>query len=187
MSNPFLPWLPMYGPGAVPERPWWQLCTRGGVTLDTYPAQYPWQAVRDGRAIALGYAGAASARGLITPAIVEEIDRIDTEHPLPVPPPMPTQVWCWSPTEMATVVDIHEGRPVWNGGIPPAPYQRAAERARRGRWEDDRRRARMATGADKILFAASSVITLDDYAWPPPGAILVAGPLAPWAPAGWAP
>ena len=33
--NPFLPWLPMYAPGAVPERPWWRaLDVRGYVRVD---------------------------------------------------------------------------------------------------------------------------------------------------------
>jgi len=93
----------------------------------------------------------------------ENLSAIDREHPLPAPPPRCGQVW------------------VWPDGLEPG-------------------RAEMVTG-HFVCVAGTTTITTDEFCystgggdedsgcrdWPPSGAVLVAGPGAPWAPPEWEP
>lgn len=142
MSNPFLPWLPMYAPGSVPERPWWRENEAfEHVRIGGGPF------VRGG----IVYAGVVVCAG---GALLETLTRLDAEHPLPAPPPMAGQVWCdRGPGGEAVQFTIH------------------------------------------AVIGGQPVVVVDDtgptpVAWPPAGAVLVAGPTpwgrdVPWAPAGW--
>jgi hypothetical protein len=105
----------------------------------------------------------AAAMAVSVLEIAEEIDR---EHPLPVPPPKCGQVWVW-PTGFAATVQAVDP----TGLIDP-------EGARRG----------------GVVWPCTTPVTLPaapyacgwsaTSAWPPAGAVLVAGPGAPWAPMG---
>ena len=175
----FDPWLPMYREGMVPERPWWRAAAQGSVRCDGRVAA-PWAMTPH------------ELRARTREEMLAEIDRIDAEHPLPVPPAMPGQVWAWSATEMAAVVGIREGRPIWGAGTPPKPVQESARRSAAERQEERRRQARMATRFDDVSYLSAASVEEEDYVWPPPGAVLVAGPSPwgrdmPWVPAGWRP
>ena len=129
MTNPFLPWLPMYAPYSLPDRPWWRVAGHRIVRADVKP---------------LPLENTITSPDFLLAAL----DAYDTAHPMPVPPPMPGQVW----------------------------------------W-------------DRVYFPIGAVVrgqaTVDTGAglepietWPPPNAVLVAGPTpwgrdVPWAPAGW--
>lgn len=137
--NPFAPWLPMYAPGAVPERPWWRsvgLCRWGRV---------------DGKVVTVHGPGTI---------LLDALDAADAEASLPVPPPMSGQVWAWPNGVQVAIIAVL-------GDMPVMPEFRGA------------------TGAVTLGWT-------HDAAWPPPGAVLVAGPTpwgrdVPWAPPGWKP
>jgi hypothetical protein len=78
----------------------------------------------------------------------QAMERIDREHPLPVPPPQCGQVWFWPEQNRASQV------------ISVFP-------------ENDKTIASMAYRTDGPW---------DGESWPPTGAVLVAGPSAPWSP-----
>lgn len=129
-------------PDAHPEKPWWrkQYKRRGDGSLE----HLAWRRT-DGRM----ESALAVERGLI-----DILDAIDREHPLPPPEPRCGQVWKvpGRPADMA----VTEEWP-WSGKALAAIL------------------ARNAAGQPALAF---------DRTWPPPGAVLVAGPGAPWAPMG---
>jgi hypothetical protein len=152
MTSPFVPWLPMYAPGAVPERPWWR--QEGDDYRRADGARV--KSVLDG------------FRFIEWEPTLRLIEAHDTEHPMPVPPPMVGQVWAWpeSGTERA-VASTWGGRAWFQAEVgQPKP-------------------------ADVGVVCASSE-AWGASEWPPRGAVLVAGPTpwgrdVPWAPPGWKP
>lgn len=98
--------------------------------------------------------------------MVAELDVLDDLHPMPAPEPMHLQVWLRLPyTEPGALLDVNfmlagTARLTWG-----APGLRGVEYVPHG----------------------DGQCTLIDAEWPPQGAILVYGPGAPWAPAGWRP
>jgi hypothetical protein len=148
MTSPFVPWLPMYAPGAVPERPWWR--QEGDDYRRADGARV--KSVLDG------------FRFIEWEPTLRLIEAHDTEHPMPVPPPMCGQVWVWTNGWERMVVGVDRcavfgcGDEIRNTGAP----------------------------------SEYSDIPMRADVWPPPGAVLVAGPTpwgrdVPWAPAGWKP
>jgi hypothetical protein len=148
MSNPFLSWLPMYAPEAVPERPWWRVSRRS-----TY------QIGDDGNRISGSDCRRPDGGEEFAPeaATATVLDAYDAKHPLPVPPPMAGQVWCDTTA---------------------------------------RNRAQVQFTIHAVIGDVAIVIVDDTgpspIEWPPPAAVLVAGPTpwgrdVPWAPAGWKP
>jgi hypothetical protein len=98
----------------------------------------------------------------MTVSVLEIAEEIDREHPLPVPPPKCGQVWVWlgdAVTERS-VVSRHSG---------VAWFQ--AEVGRVGQ-------------SGGVEIAQAECWGCADANWPPAGAVLVAGPGAPWAPMG---
>lgn len=90
----------------------------------------------------------------------EALAAIDTAHPLPAPPPMCGQTWCW-PDGIETMLTRVE--PVGPAGVTDV-------------W-----RVWTVVPAKGVLVSPREVgVSIDDgsdiEAWPPPGAILVAGP-----------
>ena len=84
----------------------------------------------------------------------EHLGRLDAAHPLPAPEPRCGQVW--------VVPERKPGRGPWAMMVGGA-WRLDGERHYRWAW--------MPVGAETSE-------------WPPPGAVLVAGPGAPWAPIG---
>lgn len=151
-ANPFTPWLATYGPGAVAERPWWTGWPAPGHIPGGWSRRDGWVAefsvavppddLDDGR-IRLHAPHQRTREEMLA-----EIDRIDAEHPLPVPPPMCGQAWQDAFAQFTiAAVDLAHGLGLIVGGDGLEPVE----------------------------------------VWPPPGAVLVSGPFAPWAPAGWTP
>jgi hypothetical protein len=88
-------WLPMWGEGAHPERPWW-------CAVHAQVADGPRVRWRRGDGVYTSYYkvpvtwGANDNPGTFfidTPR--SELEYIDGVHPLLAPPPMPGQVWAW--------------------------------------------------------------------------------------------
>jgi hypothetical protein len=171
--NPFLPWLPLYPPGTVPERPWWRCAdpnnlagpvtrcdgfrieVRNRARPHAFP-QHPLNGPQDW-CFVIGdtfhpwppepWAADAPNPVILRAALMAQADEA---HPLPVPPPMVGQVW------------------VWRSGVT---------------------RAIVATAPG---WHASNIGAGEDKDWPYDGAVLVAGPSpwgrdVPWAPPGWRP
>jgi hypothetical protein len=102
---------------------------------------------------------------------------VDDVRPLPAPPPMCGQVWAARDAdsvmqEWATAMVI-EVRPV--GFLTPIGVEPV-----------------VASAWDILMGGQRGHVRADDAqeggpTWPPPGAVLVSGPHAPWAPAGWKP
>lgn len=94
--NPFALWLSTYAAGAVAERPWWIGAFGSGPT---------W-ARTDGAQVTKRMKSRSRTRAEMLTAV----DAIDDERPLPIPPPMGTQVWAWPNGEQHVV-----GK-VWGAG-----------------------------------------------------------------------
>lgn len=183
-------WSSVWGKGCCPPRPWWSARRVDGVVLTSWPPIEPFQWFRcDGLA---GPTFSAHAGELV----VNEADlaAIDAAHPLPAPPPLPTQVWAWDGNNASMVVDVRDGKALWNAGFPPAGLQRFVQ----ARIDAEDRAKRPpdpipTTGDSGIGYVTFSCFHLQPTSeqlnvWPPPGAILVAGPSCygrdtPWSPA----
>lgn len=173
--SPFDPWMATYPQGAVEGRPWWHPCDGGFRRCDG----------RDVKVYAF-VAEAEVSPGVISGAVrvrsaeemLAEMARIDTTHPLPVPPPMPTQVWAVHRTLAPGVVRWWEwlitGRDGTNGVVENVKglYAYGDGDLAELEWSSD---GESVTGARDL------------GQWPRPRAVLVSGPHAPWAPAGWKP
>ncbi len=149
MSNPFEPWIPMYPDDTVAERPWWLRVRWSRVGADI---SHEFERI-DGAVLPDG----------------ADLDAYDDTHPLPVPPPMATQVWQRDGDSL--VVHILDG----------LPY---AHQHKMDEWTGYDG-VRCTSGVRSVVFAALEP-------WPPPYAVLVAGPTPwgrdrPWAPKGWRP
>ena len=108
MSNPFLPYLPMYAAGAVPERPWWRLRadgTNGWIRCDG--------ALLRG---AVGIPASGFAKEMCGPWYATDDEAFavlaayDREHPLPCPAPMAGQVWATKDGDQIELVIILDGQ-----------------------------------------------------------------------------
>lgn len=87
--NPFLPWLPMYAPGTLADRPMWRRVSEGFVARVDHGDAAPVRV-----SVARDPYGALVGSNLLTDAeLVAAIDAHDTAHPTPTPPPMAGQVW----------------------------------------------------------------------------------------------
>ncbi len=165
--NPFAPYLSCYPPGSVPERPWWRLVHSELTRSDgVYLAR---------RAMGAIFGLRADYPGFIREG--EDYDvamaRIDAEHPIPAPPPLVGQVWAHrKPNRPWTYSSVAEVEPVgWMAeSLEPTIVQVAA-------------------GALSDCYAAHPEAICEDgpLPWPPPNAVLVYGPHAPWASPGWKP
>lgn len=95
-------WAPMWGRDALPERPWWSVQS---IKTETAAGKFvTWRRV-DGQSKSfawdgppVAWAGSMDEWNRITMdcavhAAGDDLARIDAEHPLPAPPPMPGQVW----------------------------------------------------------------------------------------------
>jgi hypothetical protein len=105
MTNPFLPWLPMYPPDSVPERPWW----RENEAFEI--ARVDGAAFVRSCAVYVGGEPVAMLPNGSRAALLDMLARVDTEHPMEVPPPMVGQVWAsasgqWSTGAMDTIVYV---------------------------------------------------------------------------------
>lgn len=161
-------WSPMWPKDAHPERPWWRVSIVSGFPVrSSFPAQYVMEYRRvDGRTVELGYQSENPEwRDL------SEFDAalavIDAAHPLPVPPPMPGQVWAFP-------------RPGYGWGYHLVTVAAA--------WIDGAWLVHL--GGDRRVAATyrEGGARPDENVWPPPDAILVAGPTpwgfsCPWSPA----
>lgn len=104
MPNPFESWLPMYGAGAVKERPWWRSlhAVHGGmVNFGRYRRA-------DGAEV-----GAEDAA---------ELAAYDAAHPLPAPPPMCGQVWADALATYA-IAAVVRGVPLVDAGAGLEPLE----------------------------------------------------------------
>jgi membrane-associated protease RseP (regulator of RpoE activity) len=84
---------------------------------------------------------------------VTMLDERDRTDPLPPPDPRCGQVWVWLET----------------AGLHASAQQVLAVRA-------------LTSSAPRVEFVGSAIDIFQEKDWPPPGAVLVAGPGAPWAP-----
>lgn len=196
--NPLSPaiiarWSPMWAKDCCSERPWWRIGIVPGNPVQTsFPARYVMEYRRvDGKTVHLGYQSANAEWRDLT-AHLTEMARIDAAHPLPAPGPMPGQVWAWDADNASTVVDVRDGVALWNAGVHPMGLQRFVQAQID---EEDRVKRE---SAPKVDAPDGVFYTIMDWqrpptaeqlnVWPPPGAILVAGPTPwgfsiPWSPA----
>lgn len=144
-------------------RPWWRRLTRNG-RRDPYTWARP-DGGRVTRQPGPGYwasrhvlwhvdTGMHDGDVLATGITDEALAAYDAAYPLPAPPPLCGQVWVWSDNRQALLTEV---------------YRTAA-----------------GLRVDLGEYAAWPEGVPDEghfhVAWPPPGAVLVAGPGAPWAP-----
>jgi hypothetical protein len=145
--------------GAHPARPWWN----GGP--DPYIASI-WWFRSDGAPLARMTRAEGERRSVESEHFMRKgeteaaaLARIDREHPLPAPPPKVGQVW---------VTDSDGADAFGAGSARFFDVELAVVGVRRN----------PVTGVS-ILWGDGG----NTSEWPPPGAVLVAGPGAPWAPA----
>jgi hypothetical protein len=150
----------MWAPGHHPERPWWALLSTKTATAagafvtwrrcDGHTLSAPWHPVTE------WWGSPEQLRGAImlaaTAATGDELARIDREHPLPPPPPMPGQVWIVGDDEV--VIGADTGKLI---GVYAEPRH----------------------GAPLIGPPREPGKRFNGTPWPIPGAILVCGP-GPW-------
>lgn len=143
-------------PDAHPERPWWRAVAASGFTQDVWPCRYPFRAMR--------------SDGLAGPEF--HAAKHDTAD-------QPVSPWAARGISVDALVAIDAEHPL------PAPPPKCGQV---WRWLD----------ADGVPRDASMVIDIeytealfasglrcdgnDPRHWPPPGAVLVAGPHSPWSP-----
>ena len=94
-------WRPMWHKDAHPTRPWWSILS---TQTETAAGKFVTWRRADGQLASArwtppgAYCGSPEQahRAILEAAVEaagEALARIDTEHPLPAPPPMPLQVW----------------------------------------------------------------------------------------------
>lgn len=122
--QPLLPeivarWAKMWGPDVHPTRSWWR---RG--QFSTWERVDGAQ-VDDGGTQRFGRATRYDPKKAKPHAVVEaELAAYDAAHPLPAPPPMPGQVWCWGPANAETAIAhvyTGKGRVLWATGGETGP------------------------------------------------------------------
>jgi hypothetical protein len=99
--------------------------------------------------------------------VCDELARLDTAHPMPPPEPRCGQVWV-TLTGVESMVQM-----VYSNGAGTRTIDLPDHHFF---WPPDPERP------DSCWGSAPETLTTAD--WPPPGAVLVAGPGAPWAPMG---
>lgn len=173
--NPLSPaiiarWSPMWAKDCCSERPWWRIGIVPGNPVQTsFPARYVMEYRRvDGKTVHLGYQSANAEWRDLT-AHLTEMARIDAAHPLPAPPPLPGQVWATP-------------RPGYGDGWGYHLVTVAAP------FVGDSWLVHLGGDGSVAQTYRMGEATPDASAWPPPGAILVAGPTPwgrdiPWGPA----
>jgi hypothetical protein len=151
-------WARNWSPEAHPERPWW--CAVHSTIMSGSLVR--WRR-SDGRETDY-YKVPVTWGTHDDPALFfldtprAELARIDAAHPLPAPPPMPAQVWAYPDGAEVCLIGVD---------VPPEMPPDAWGRAR---------------------FSPCMWHEKGNDVWPPPGAILVAGPTPwgrdiPWSPA----
>lgn len=202
MANPFEPWLPMYGPGTLPERPMWRVPTEGGAWTSAFggmfgglgaipPRPDPERRVRiDGRTLVLDreppqrpdYKPGAP-RGWVFIG-TDEAGKPVAKRPLTTP-------------ETGWPVDAVDEAMAWlDEHDPVLPPPRMVGQV----WVSGREvrsivttiRGRVVWGRDSAEVLADVQDGWDPLSFPPRAAVLVAGPTpwgrdVPWAPPGWTP
>lgn len=164
--SPFRDYLSTYGPESMQSRPWWnRVADEDGVK----------SVRRDGKQGLVWKYGDSPCPPVAD--VLAAIDAVDREHPLPIPTPLVGQVWILRDggdrygahtglSRMITEIDPNDPRP---GHLKVTFGGRHLLR-------------------DQVDVAPPGIEPQDGaQAWPPPGAVLVHGPGAPWAPAGWVP
>lgn len=147
-----------------PARPWW----RGG--RDPHLAAI-WWIRADGSSLARMTEAVAERRRVESEHFLREgeteadaLARIDRTHPLPAPEPKVGQVWVWATGEQGAIVGVRPDIPVIG----------------------QRRTVTAIFGCPIVPMLPDGMGHTDQVSserWPPEGAVLVAGPLAPWGPA----
>lgn len=119
----YLRWSPMWVPDHVRSRPWWRRGDTAFIRCDgrTVPIA---GVVRTARVLSVGPSDPALDR--------IEMEKLDREHPLHTPPPMPGQVWArpgehglWIEDEITRVSFTEEGT-ITAFTHPGKPWQREA-------------------------------------------------------------
>lgn len=154
---------------AHPERPWWRMrgmfwVRSGGHNV---PAIKPWRGIVDGL-----------PKERPSADVLADMDATDREHPLPAPPPMCGQVWRvnvppHAECDYPSAYDVKVDRISYVGTIPEIVWLGAGRRGV-GEWRHGDTTG-FPQGRDPSFHPLPE-------AWPPPNAVLVAGPGAPWAP-----
>ena len=164
-------WSQMWSPDCHPERPWWSLCVVDGEPVQTsFPARYVMQWRRaDGKTVRVGYQSANPDWRTTVFQHEAGIAAVDAAHPLPAPPPLPGQVWATP-------------RPGYGDGWGYHLVTVAAP------FVGDSWLVHLGGDGSVAQTYRMGEATPDASAWPPPGAILVAGPTlwgrdVPWSPA----
>jgi len=164
-------------PGLHPERPWWRSLhkMRGGVAAR-------------GRWLRTDGADVRSSDDEVLQMLAE----YDLTHPLPCPPPMVGQCWVVIDNDapagpeqisMAVTGVVEQGGVIrnvcltWTAGC--------ANIERRPVWDDET----VQGWTDATWFGSipNRIRNAERPSWPPPDAVLVSGPGAPWAAPGWKP
>lgn len=147
-------------PDAMEGRPWWRRAASGYRRSDGRAARQ--QVVehdvveKKGRAVILY---GARTRHRSNEEVLEEVARIDREHPLPAPEPKCLQTWITPSGDHHVAVGVKDGKAVFLAAVAGEQFE--------------------VVGHGALPVWPVYVFVAEE--WPPPGAVLVAGPGAPWA------
>lgn len=148
-------------PDAHEGRPWWR---RAQVfAARSFGADSP---VWDYQLPVAGYVRSdgksLAGKSLAEPPTADDLAAFDAADPLPCPPPLLGQSWVYPGGMGCMVVQVVPLRDGWDVAL--------------------------GAGSKLVLYRIPDDLPLGmAAAWPPEGAVLVAGPCAPWAPLGWTP
>jgi hypothetical protein len=123
--NPFLPWLPMYRPGTLPDRPMWRRLPaerQDGAGAGGVPLPTQWERCDGAR------------------AREDQLLDIERASPVPAPPPMEGQVWVGGPRPTGLVARVETmpgGWVVFWGGTDEERHYGAAATGL-GAWPPER-------------------------------------------------
>lgn len=143
-------WSATWGAGVHPARPWWSMASHTPRRTDGIVPVPGW----------LVEMGRVDPRGLWDGNEPYEafMARVDAEHPLPAPMPLPMQVWRWAEGDETMIVRV-----VPDGRVGVPDTWRV--------WTGLNNASALVSPRAKEFVGGSRV-----EQWPPPGAVLVAGP-----------
>jgi hypothetical protein len=152
------------------ERPWWRTLDAAGVTWERVDGRRlmpvrPTADPTDYRRV-VWFVGTSDEGREVEGTLAEALAAVDAAEPLDAPPPLVGQVWVWPEHDAGGTEHLVSSVQCWPEGEVWGVQMG-------GRWQVFGRGADMGEG-----YRAGDRARMT---WPPEGAVLVAGPGAPWA------